>query len=210
MLIVDDEESVQELLREIAERAGYAATAVASGEEAVASMAQEEVDVVLLDVRMPGVSGLDVLDELRKRNPDTSVIIATAVAEVQTVITAMRSGAYDYVLKPFNLEDVALKIDRALERRVLVMQNRRYQQHLEEMVEEQRVRLQQQFKELVQSLSREHSAYYELQTLRSKKGRSAQPLEDLPPDLRKPFSSVQEFAAAVLRLMEHGRASNKP
>ncbi|MFH1141242.1 MAG: response regulator, partial [Chloroflexota bacterium] len=210
VLIVDDEESICALLRAVVEHAGYAATTAGSGEEAMTIAAQKEFDVVLLDVRMSGMSGLNVLAELHRSYPDTSVVMATAVADVQTVITAMRAGAYDYVIKPFDLEEVVLIVDKARERRVLVIQNRMYQRHLAEMVEEQRVRLQQQFKELVQSLAREHAVHYEIETLRSKKGRGAVPPEEMPPELRKPFASVQEFAAAILRLMEHGKAPKGP
>ncbi|MCH9002593.1 MAG: hypothetical protein IIC02_08465, partial [Planctomycetes bacterium] len=112
---------------------------------------------------------------------------------------------YDYIGKPFNLDDVVLKVAKALERRNLVLQNKEYQHHLEEMVEEQRARLQRQFVELIPSLAREHALVYERETSRGRKRGRQEPLEQLPSELRKPISSVQEFAAALLRIIEEGR-----
>jgi len=210
VLIVDDEEAIRNILRQAMEQEGYVTVAAANGEKALEEASQREFEVVLLDVIMPGLSGMDVLHKLHLGHPDTSVIMVTAVPDVQTVIEAMKSGAYDYVTKPFNLEAVVLKVEKARERRSLVIQNKRYQYHLEEMVQEQRERLQKQFGELIQSLSREHAMLYEMETSSGRRGRRSGLLEQLPQGLRKPIDSVKEFAAALLRIMqERGMSREK-
>jgi len=86
---------------------------------------------------MPGKSGVELLPELRASYPDTAVIMATAITDTQTAIQCMKQGAYDYFTKPFSLDEVVLSVDRALEKRRLELENRDYQQHLEEKVEAQ-------------------------------------------------------------------------
>ena len=205
VLIVDDEESVRHVLQQFVERAGYWVTTAAGGVEALQQITQREFDVMLLDVGMPQVSGVEVLHQLRLNHPDTTVIMVTAVDDAQTVIDTMKMGAFDYIIKPYVSEDLILKVERAHDRRILALQNRRYQRHLQDTVEEQRVRLQKQFAELIQSLAREHAIHYELESVRSRKSRYSQPLESLPPEFRKPMGSVQEYAAALLRLIQEGR-----
>ncbi len=202
LLVVDDEGAIRDTLQRTMEQEGYAVITAASGQEALDEVSKREFDVILLDVMMPGVTGVDALPTLHGRHPDTSIIMVTAVANVNTVIEAMKAGAYDYVIKPFDLDDVTLKVEKARERRNLVLQNRKYQSDLEAMVAEQRERLQKQFVELVQSLSREHAVLYQLQSARGRRGQPAEPFEDLPPELRKPMGTVQEFAAALLRLIQ--------
>jgi putative two-component system response regulator len=92
---------------------------------------------VILDIKMPGKSGVQLLPEIKAKYPDTAVIMATAVDDTNTAIDCMRKGAYDYITKPFNLEEVSFAVARALERRRLRLENRDYQQHLEQKVEEQ-------------------------------------------------------------------------
>jgi len=202
LVVDDDEEIIRDTLQRVMEQEGHEVVTAASGQEALVKASLQEFEVVLLDVMMPGLSGMDLLQKLHMEHPDTSVIMVTAVADVQTVIQAMKAGAYDYVFKPFNLEDVVLKVEKALERRQLVLQNKRYRYRLEERVAEQRVRLQKQFVELIQSLAREHAVLYEMETSRRRRGRRTVPLQELPLELQKPMNSVQEFAAALLRIMQ--------
>jgi len=95
------------------------------------------VELVILDIKMPGKSGVELLPEIRAGYPDIAVIMATAVTDANIAIQCMKEGAYDYITKPFNLEEVALSVGRALEKRRLEQENRDYQQHLEQKVEEQ-------------------------------------------------------------------------
>lgn len=205
VLVADDEASIRDSLRQLLEQAGYNAVTAANGDQALEEASRREFEVALLDVRMPGLTGLEVLHALQEKHRDVGVIMLSAVAEVETVIDAMKTGAYDYVVKPFHADELLLRVERARERRRLLVDQRSYQRRLEQAVEEQRARLQEQFAELVQSLAREHATLYELEALRSHKGGRDRPMRDLPPELQKPAASVEEFAAALLRLVREGR-----
>ena len=100
-------------------------------------MSQREVEVVLLDVKMPGMSGLEVLGKLTTDWPDICVIMATAVADVQTAVETMKMGADDYITKPFNLDDLVLKVQKAIEKRNLQLRNKRLLLELQQSIKEQ-------------------------------------------------------------------------
>ena len=123
VLVVDDERSMREFLAIFLSRAGYAVEAAASGAEARRAMAAKEHDLVITDLQMPDASGLDVLAECKALHPDTQVIVVTAYATTETAIAAMKAGAYDYLVKPFKLDEVGLIVERAFERRLLMRQN---------------------------------------------------------------------------------------
>ena len=123
ILLVDDERSVREFLSIYLKRAGHKVELAASATEATAAMAKREFDLVITDLRMPDGTGLDVLAESKRRFPDTQVVVVTAYATAETAIAAMKAGAYDYLLKPFKVDEVGLVVERALERRQLRQQN---------------------------------------------------------------------------------------
>jgi two-component system response regulator PilR (NtrC family) len=123
ILIVDDERSMREFLAIFLRRAGHRVEASVGGQEALAALRNREFDVVITDLRMPEVGGLEILAESKKQAPDTQVIVVTAFATAETAIAAMKAGAYDYLTKPFKVEEVGLVVDRALERRVLHREN---------------------------------------------------------------------------------------
>jgi two-component system response regulator PilR (NtrC family) len=123
ILVVDDERSMREFLVIFLGRAGYSVEAAANGAEARRAMAAREHDVVITDLQMPDATGLDVLRESKAAHPDTQVIIVTAYATTDTAIAAMKAGAYDYLTKPFKLDEVGLVVERAFERRLLLRQN---------------------------------------------------------------------------------------
>jgi two-component system response regulator PilR (NtrC family) len=123
ILIVDDERSLREFLAIFLRRGGHRVEAAADGEAARKAMAAREFDVVITDLKMPDASGLDVLAESKRIHPDTQVIVVTAFATAETAIAAMKAGAYDYLTKPFKVDEVGLVVERALERRVLQHQN---------------------------------------------------------------------------------------
>ncbi len=116
ILVADDDESVRSLLRDLLEGEGYSVSEAKSGTEVLTSLARGDTySMVLMDVRMPGIDGLDVLDRLRKNNNDIPVIMITAHATASVGIQAMQRGAYDYLTKPFELDEVVLSIGRLFE-----------------------------------------------------------------------------------------------
>ncbi|GAG80760.1 unnamed protein product, partial [marine sediment metagenome] len=137
ILIVDDEEVIKKLLHQKLSGEGYQCQKASSAAQALDELKSNPVELVILDIKMPGKSGMELLPELRVRYPDTAVIMATAIADTGTAIQCMREGAYDYITKPFNLDEVVLSVGRALEKRRLELENRDYQQRLEQRVEEQ-------------------------------------------------------------------------
>jgi CheY-like chemotaxis protein len=119
ILIADDEASIRDGLVDVLTDEGYDVTGVADGGQAVGAIAQGSYDVVVTDLRMPAVDGLEVLRRVRELSPQTLVLLITAYASVETAVEALRNGAHDYILKPLILEDVLSKIHRLLEYRRL-------------------------------------------------------------------------------------------
>ncbi|HPA95063.1 MAG: sigma-54-dependent Fis family transcriptional regulator [Acidobacteria bacterium] len=124
ILIVDDEEIVRDALSDLLRREGFHPQAVRTGEEALLLLEREEVDVILLDIMLPGMGGFEVLRQIRSRDPDQVVIVVTAYSSIEGAITAMRDGAFHYISKPFKNEEVVLTIRRGLEQRQLTAENR--------------------------------------------------------------------------------------
>ncbi len=120
ILVVDDEEPVRNLLQRILGEAGYNVDTAATGQEALDKVSQLNAGVVLLDIKMPGMSGMEVLQQITTNWPETCVVMATAAGDAQTAVEAMKAGAYDYITKPFNRDDVVLKVQKAIEKRDLL------------------------------------------------------------------------------------------
>lgn len=116
ILVVDDEESVRTLLKRTLTEAGYDVVTAANGQEALDKVSQLQVRVVLSDIKMPGISGIEVLRKLTADHPDICVIMATAVTDTQTAVDVMRLGAYDYISKPFNRVDLVMRVRKAIEK----------------------------------------------------------------------------------------------
>ena len=117
VLVVDDEETVRNLLQRVLKEAGYDVVAAASGQEALDKMGKLKFEAVLLDIKMPRMSGIEVLQQMRTGWPETCVVMATSVADIETAVKAMTGGAYDYITKPFNRDDLLMKLQRAIEKR---------------------------------------------------------------------------------------------
>jgi excisionase family DNA binding protein len=115
ILIVDDEPAICDLLEDDLTEHGYVCTAALDGREAVAKLEKEEFDIVLLDIKMPRMSGLEVLKRIRADGHSTAVIMITCVNSIDTVATALKLGACDYIIKPFDLDEVSSNIRRLLE-----------------------------------------------------------------------------------------------
>jgi two-component system, NtrC family, nitrogen regulation response regulator GlnG len=135
ILIADDEESLRWVLERGLRQAGYEVTAVADGEAAIEAYEADPVDLVFLDIRMPRLDGLAVLERLRAIRPDACVVVMTAHGTMDTAIKAMQRGAYDYLAKPFDLEEVLLLTERALTASRLSQEVMRLRRGLEEVRE---------------------------------------------------------------------------
>ena len=119
ILIVDDEPMIRRLLHLKLSRLGYHCEEAGNAVEALDKMKTYSADLIMLDMKMPGKSGVELLPELKANYPNTAVIMATAVAEANLAIQCMRLGADDYITKPFNLDEVVLNIEKTLEKRML-------------------------------------------------------------------------------------------
>src|SRR5215212_5275470 len=132
VLIVDDEEVLRDVLEVVLRREGFDVLLAASGEEALSVVEHEEVDLVVLDIMLPGISGIDTLRALRIANPGLPVIIITAFSSIDGAIEAMKHGAFHYIPKPFKNEEVVLTVNKALEQRRLSRENERLKAELSE------------------------------------------------------------------------------
>lgn len=130
VLVVDDDTQIQVLLKEALERRHYDVSIEPHAEGALSALRAERYDVVLMDVRLPGMSGLDAIDEIRKLDHRTPVIVMTAHGTRDTAIEAVRRGAYDYCRKPFRIDEIEIVMRRALEKRRLVAELERLREHL--------------------------------------------------------------------------------
>jgi len=137
LLIVDDEAVIRRMLHQKLSREGYQCEEADAAEQVLNTLATNPIALVILDIKMPGKSGIELLPEIKSGYPDTAVIMATAVNDINVAIQCLKQGADDYLCKPFNLEEVSLAVQRALEKRRLKLEIREYQQFLEEKVEEQ-------------------------------------------------------------------------
>ncbi|HVE72346.1 MAG TPA: sigma-54 dependent transcriptional regulator [Thermoanaerobaculia bacterium] len=132
ILIVDDEEVLRDVLDAVLRREGFDIVAAASGEEALNVLDSEEIDLVILDVMLPGISGIDTLRAIRISNPNLPVIVITAFSSIDGAIDAMKQGAFHYIPKPFKNEEVVLTVNKALEQRRLSRENERLKSELSE------------------------------------------------------------------------------
>src|SRR5919112_5237245 len=123
VMVVDDDAVLRRLVSDQIGRMGFDATPAASGEEALEVLSKSDFDVVLLDIRMPGMSGLDALRAIRRLEEPPEVIMLTADTSLPTGIESMRLGAYDYLTKPATLDEIEAVIRKADEKRRLVRQN---------------------------------------------------------------------------------------
>jgi len=125
LLIVDDDRLVREACREAAAALGYNVSASQSAEQALWLIDSQEVDVVLLDLKLAGAGGLDVMREIKHRRPDIEVIIVSGNASVGSAVQVMKNGAYDFVAKPFGLQELKLLLERVRAHLKLKVENRK-------------------------------------------------------------------------------------
>ena len=124
ILVVDDEPLMRDFLVETLQRKKYLVEAVGNGSQAIEKVKVEYYDLLITDIRMPEVSGMEVLEEVKKINPETEIIMITAFGTIENAVGAMKLGAYDYITKPFSADEIEIVVDRAMERQRLRDENR--------------------------------------------------------------------------------------
>ncbi len=152
ILIVDDEKTVRRSLNKALTMNGFSCDEASNADEAMAALKAKPADLVILDVMMPGVSGKELLPQLKKSFPDTAVVMATAVVEPDTIVNCMKNGAHDYITKPFDVDQLLANIQSVLDKRNLELNLKEKSQVLEGKVVEQAKELQKLFIDAVESL----------------------------------------------------------
>ncbi len=140
ILIVDDEAEITAILSDLFE-GKYDCTTAGSAEQALKFLAGENYDLVVSDITMPGMSGLDMIPHVQSSWPNSVVVMISGMQTVESAIDALRLGAFDYVMKPFDLRQVEAVVKRALEHQELIVAKQRYEDHLEELVEQRTAEL---------------------------------------------------------------------
>ncbi|HEV8399086.1 MAG TPA: response regulator [Gemmatimonadales bacterium] len=130
VLVVDDEEGIRKALERFLTRLGYQVAAAANGTEALARLAADRPQTMLCDIRMPDISGVELLPKVLAQDPDLAVIMLTAIDEPRTAIECLKLGAYDYLIKPVDLEELELALQHALRQRQLELDRRQLEQWL--------------------------------------------------------------------------------
>jgi two-component system cell cycle response regulator len=120
ILVVDDDESVCLVLKRVLQGAGHDVGVARNGQEAIDTLRSQSFDLIITDLKMPGIDGLEVLEKAKELDPLSEVIVITGYASVDSAVEVMRLGAYDYITKPFNLDRIRILADRALQRRRLL------------------------------------------------------------------------------------------
>src|SRR5215475_13201011 len=151
ILVVDDEEAIREVVSTMLESRGYNCTSVSNGRAAQEHVRKQVPDLVLSDMIMPEMDGIKLLEWLRNFDPEVPVIMVTAIHDISTALEAIRRGAYDYILKPFEKDQLYHGVGRALQHRRLVIENRNYQQNLQQQVDDKTAQLQSALVQLEQS-----------------------------------------------------------
>lgn len=164
VLVVDDERGPRELLQSALIEEGYSVTAAKSGEEACQIFDEKHFELVITDLKMPGLNGITLLKEIKTRAPETLVILITGYASLRSAINAIREGAYDYLTKPFQLDELYIVVKNAAERIKLIRENNDLLERLNRLCENKLLELPQLQKqnnadpssaELIQSLRRQ-------------------------------------------------------
>jgi len=152
ILVVDDEEAIREIVSQMLTTAGYACKQAGSGIEALAVLTSgDDFELMLSDLMMADLDGIGLLERTKEKYPDMPVVMVTAVHDISVALAAIRNGAYDYLLKPFEREQLLNTVSRALENRRLKVENRTYQTNLESLVEARTNQLQAAMANLEQS-----------------------------------------------------------
>jgi DNA-binding NtrC family response regulator len=134
ILVVDDDEIVREVIISLLSSEGYAVRSAKDGLDAIEILNKENINLVITDLRMPGADGIEVLKEALRMDPDRAVIILTAYGTLDTALKAIREGAYDYMTKPFKMEEMIIRVNNACERTLLLIKMRALVKSLREIL----------------------------------------------------------------------------
>src|SRR5437870_8643292 len=152
VLIVDDDRQVREVLHQIFLGAGYKCLLANDGQEGVevfrGSFRESRSPLTVTDLKMPVMSGIDLLQQVRQADPDAAGIVLTGAADVKTAIASLKLGAYDFIMKPVNVDELLIAAERAFERRQLLIERRQYHELLERRVVEATHDLEQAYRQL--------------------------------------------------------------
>lgn len=151
-LVVDDQENVRSAIARGLARRGCACTQAATGREALELVRRQPPHVIVSDIQMPELDGVQLLQAVRATHPDIEVIMVTGVAELATAVDCLRQGAFDYIVKPFEMDQLRQRVRQAVERRRLLLENRRYHEQLADLVRLQAGRIEELFLEGIQSV----------------------------------------------------------
>jgi len=153
ILVVDDESNIRQILKRRLSEIGYDTDTAEDGYVALKKVYEDGADLVIADIKMPRMNGIELIKQLKIIHPDIPVIALSGLHDVSTVRVAMKEGAYDYLFKPFDLSDAELSIKRALEKRRLYLDNIDYQKNLEKKVNEQTGKIRNLYLKAIQSLA---------------------------------------------------------
>ena len=152
-LVVDDEDRLRQILTRVMRGDGFRCIEASCGEQAIEHLRRHPVALMLSDLRMPGMDGMELLRRAREQNPDMAIVMITGVPDIEDAVNCLANGAMDYLMKPFHLEEVRLRVAKAMDRRRLILENRHYQERLKERVVAQASRLEEMFLAGVQALA---------------------------------------------------------
>lgn len=202
VLIVDDESSIREVLSEGLIAAGYPCSTACDAADAIKKLKSVKFHMVISDIRMPGASGLELLDAIKAYNSDIDVIMVSGVADTETAIDSIRKGACDYVTKPFNLMEVLFTIDRIADKRRLIDENREYQHNLETKVAERTEELTRKSREIQTLYDELKTAFHEIHsTYESTLEALIAALDSRDTETQGHSMRVAEYTALVARRM---------
>ena len=131
IIVIDDEPGMRDFLEIMLQKDGYIVETASDGPEALDKMDNSLFDLAITDIQMPIMNGIEVLKKINEKSPDTTVIMITAYASHETAIEAMKLGAYDYITKPFKIDEIKLIIKKALDKKKLERENTRLRKELE-------------------------------------------------------------------------------
>lgn len=210
ILVVDDEASVRSLLSRILEKDGYQCTTVSDAAEARTCIQETHFDLLLSDIKMPGESGLDLIQSVKTEYPDMAVIMVTVIDDQETARVALEIGIYGYIIKPFDENQILISVANALRRQELERRERRYREDLEKAVLERTIELTRSNEQLTARDAELHRQTEELNDLNSalrvllkKREQDKDALEE------KVLCNIKRVAVPYLEKLKQSRLNNE-